>query len=427
MNDLRKKAPVLYDFVDLLMNKTVDGQEVIHQVKRVVADTYGVAFGGVKLPAFKKAYGLKSSWFSGGEHEVWGTDDRLGLQGAVFFNALSVSSTDYDEGHRQAVGHPASTVVPVALELGRALKKTDDQILKAVLVGYEAGTRFSRARKPEYVNSYSTGRWGALAAAATVAVLMEMNRNQFIHALSLAYIHSPAMQGGSTDVSTGSMAKEGVAFAVQAGMQSALLASEGFRGPYLFLDAYDEIDRSKLLNDPADEWLIMSNYFKPFACCRWLHTAVAETLKIMKKESVFPEMIEKIEVKVFGRVLYLIESKYPENIVQAQFHMPYVIACSVLFGRVSPDEMKEDFLANSEIKQMIDKVILVENERFNQLFPEKLASGVKITLKNGLEYYSENITAPWDAGHHPTDAELYDKYKKLTGSKGENFWERFFH
>ena len=48
---------------------------------------------------------------------------RLSLPGSVFYNALSISSTDFDEGHRKAVGHPASVVIPVALVLGNDLKK----------------------------------------------------------------------------------------------------------------------------------------------------------------------------------------------------------------------------------------------------------------------------------------------------------------
>ena len=424
MSDIFKKAPVLHSFVKLLKNKSFD-DDVLHQAKRVVADTVGTAYGGIKLPAFENALRIKNTLFGNGDMEIWGLNEKTGLYGAVFYNSLAVSSTDYDEGHRKAVGHPASVVVPVAIALGEYMNLPFEKILKSVITGYEAGTRFSYSRKPGFVNSYSTGRWGALAAAATVSYLLDFDEEQMMHALSLAFISSPSMQGGSTDVSTGSMAKEGVIWAAQNGLQSALLSKEGFTGPYLFIDAYDEIDKDKLLENPDSPWLIMSNYFKPYACCRWLHTALRLTIKMRNKNSINPAEVESIEIKVFGRIFNLIENKYPENIVQAQFHMPFVVACALKFGEVSPEQMNENVLNDDSIKALIDKIKLVEDDRFNKVFPLQLSSGVKIKLNSGKEYYEEASTAPWDAGTPPTDKELYEKFKKLTGSKADRLWESF--
>ncbi len=425
MKGIEEKAPVLSAWITLIRDKKIDAT-TLHQAKRVLADTIGVAYGGVKLPAFQKAFKLHKVLFAKGNLAVWGTDQTANLAGAVFYNALSVSSTDYDEGHRKAVGHPASTVVPAAWVVGEYLKKPYPEVLKAVILGYEAGTRFSYARKPEFVNSYSTGRWGALAAAYSTAYLLELSHEQTMHALSLAFITSPAMQGGSTDVSTGSMAKEGVAWAVANGVQSAFLASQGFVAPYLFIDAYDEIDKDKLLENKDDDWLIMSNYFKPFACCRWLHTAIGVTIDLMLEHKIDPEDIGRVEIKIFGRIQDLMESRYPENIVQAQFHLPFTVACAILFGEVTPKQMTEENLNNERIKRVMDKISLVEEERFNRLFPGKLASGVTIVLASGKTFYAEKETAPWDAGDHPSDEELFEKFQSLTGENSKELWANFF-
>jgi 2-methylcitrate dehydratase PrpD len=133
-----------------------------------------------------------------------------------------------------------------------------------------------------------------------------------------------------------------------------------------------------------------------------------------------------VEVKVFSRIFDLIGNKYPENIVQAQFHMPYVIACALLFGEVSPDQMTEENLKDQKIKGLIDKITMMEEPRFNELFPGQLASGVKIVLENGREFYAEDTSAPWDAGRHPSDEELYQKFTSLTGDQAEKLWKRFF-
>ena len=107
-------------------------------------------------------------------------------------------------------------------------KKSPRQILQAIIIGYEIGTRFSWAREPETITTYSSGRWGAIGAAASSAYLLNLDTEKTVHALSLAASLSPVMLGGSIDVSTGSMAKEGVPWAAVTGFQSAYLAASGF-------------------------------------------------------------------------------------------------------------------------------------------------------------------------------------------------------
>jgi len=69
---------------------------------------------------------------------------------------------------------------------------------------------------------------------------------------------------------------------------------------------------------------------------------------------------------------------------------------------------------------------LTADEKFNKAFPLKLGSGVKIILKNGDIFYKESFEAPWDAGHHPTDEELFRKFAKMTGEKAKELWDNLF-
>ncbi len=427
MNSIIQKAPSLFRFVELLKNKSFDGQGTFHQTKRVIADTVGVAYGGIQTAAFQSAVKSKNKLFGEGKMPIWGMRETTDLPGSVFYNTLAVSATDFDEGHRKAAGHPASLVVPVAIMLGEHLGKSFSDSLKAIIVGYEAGTRFSYARYPEKVDTYSTGRWGAIATATAAAYLLELNTEQFMHALSLAFVLSPGMQGGSTDVSTGSMSKEGVVWAAQSGLQSALLTQKGFTGPYLFIDSYDDIDVEKLLADESGDWLINSNYFKPFSCCRWLHTAINLTLELKSEHQILTENIESIDVSIFRRALDLIESKYPDNKVQAQFHLPFTVACALLFDKVTPTEICEANLSNKLINQLIDKIKMETDDEFTKTFPGKLDSEVTCRLKNGAHFSKAATDAPWDATNPPSDEELFRKFESLVGENAESLWNKYLH
>jgi len=424
---MNKKAPVLSEIATFITGNSHFDEHTLHQAKRVIADTYATAFSGVQTAAFCSAIKSNNTLFGEGKFPIWGSGDTSSLQGSIFFNALAISSTDFDEGHRKAVGHPASLLVPTVLILGELVKASFFEILQAVIVGYEIGARFSHARITSKIKSFSTGRWGAIATAATAARLLKLNNEQTIHALSNAAILSPAMIEGSTDVSTGSMSKEGVAWATQAGLQSALLAKDGFSGPYLFVDEVGDYENDKLLQGLGQSWLINSNYFKPYACCRWLHSAIEAVLTIKWKFSFEIAQIAQIKVFVFRRAINLVGSKFPENTVQAQFHLPFVLAVALLYGKVSPLFFTVAFLQKKTIKKLIGITELKASEEYDSVFPGKLPSRVEIILTDGRIFSKEILIAPWDADCQPTDEALKSKFLEQTGELGEKQWSVFFN
>ena len=209
MDPITQKAPVLAEIAKFIAHPPNINERTLDHTKRIFADTFGVAHSGIKTPAFELAMESRQQLFGGEAIEIWGTNKKSSLIGATFYNALAVSSTDFDEGHRKAVGHPASLVVPVAESLGKFLNKPFSEVLRSIVVGYEIGVRFSFARNKEKITTYSSGRWGGIASAAAASVLLELPVEKIMHALSLATILSPAMLGGSSDISTSSMSKEG--------------------------------------------------------------------------------------------------------------------------------------------------------------------------------------------------------------------------
>jgi 2-methylcitrate dehydratase PrpD len=422
------RAPFFYKIAHFISRKNLVSfdSKTIHQANRVIADTVGTAYSGVRTNAFQIALKIKNELFGSGNNDIWGTDETSVLSGVVFYNSLAISSTDFDEGHRHAVGHPASLVVPVALSLGEHLSLPFSEIQKAVIVGYEIATRFSKARKRENITTYASGRWGAIGTAAAAAYLLALNTTQTMHALSNAAVLSPTMLGGSTDVSTGAMSKEGVAWAALSGLQSALLAKDGFAGPFLFVDEHDAYNKEKLVAGLGDSWYICSNYFKPYACCRWLHSAIDAGLNTISEYLITPEDILKIDVSIFNRALKLIGNKYPENFVQAQFHLPYCLACALLYDNLIPAYFSVEYLHKANIRELVDKIKIKADNNYTTLFPGQLPSKVKFTLKDGTSYSNEVLSAPWDAGCQPSDEELYQKFAVQVGNSSEKLWNSIF-
>lgn len=428
MTTVKKQAPVLYEMAKFItsVNPKAISTATIHQAKRVIADTIGTAYSGVKSDAFRIASRSLQHSFSSGKCSVWGVDMRMSSLGSAFFNALAISSTDFDEGHRSAVGHPASLVVPVAFALEPENNISYEKVITSIIIGYEIGTRFSDARVKEKITTWSSGRWGAIGSTATAACLLQLNIEQTMHALSLAAVLSPVMLGGSTDVSTGSMAKEGVAWAASTGLQCAMMAKEGFVGPFLFVDDHDDYDKNKLVADLGQSWLINTNYFKPYACCRWLHSAIKASLDIKNENKIDYNTIETIEVEIFTRAINLIGAVYPSENIQAQFHLPYCLATSLRHNNLLPKYFKKKHLGDKKTHNMINRITLLPSEKYDSLFPQKLPSKVKISTENNKTYTKEIVTAPWDATVQPGDDELYKKFISQTGKQGQKIWDKIF-
>jgi len=427
MRSIRDQAPVLDQIVSVIVNKNIVFDSfTMHQSARIVADTIGTAYSGVATEPFQTSIKSITELFGAGNHKIIGSDYTSSLTGAIFYSALAISSTDYDEGHRKAVGHPASMVVPVALLLGNHLESSRSEILKAVIIGYEIATRFSNARVKEKITSYSSGRWGAIGAAATASYLLGLTAEQTINALSNAAILSPTMIGGTTDVSTGSMSKEGVAWAVQSGLQSTLFSMNGFVGPYLFVDDHDDYKQEILLEGLGKPWLINSNYFKPYSCCRWLHGAIAALLVVKKENDIKSDEIDSIEINIFERAIGLIGNSYPENNVQAQFHLPYCIAIAFLYSEVTPKYFTSKYIYDAEIHKLIDKIDLIVDKGYTKMFPGKLPSLVKVNTTCERQFTKEMISAPWDADNPPSDELLFQKFISQTGEKGIKVWNQLF-
>lgn len=426
MDSLSEKAPALFHFARLLTDDYGINEKTIHQAKRVMADTLGTAFSGANSLSFRQVLKNSTSLFGSGNFPVWSTDKTTSLQGSVFFNTLSISLTDYDEGHRKAVGHPASLIIPAALAMAKHTNKPFSESLKATILGYEAGTRFSYARNRDKIKTWSTGRWGAIATASAAGYLLDLNTVQMVHALSMASVLSPAMLGGSGDVSTGSELKEGVPWAAQSGLQAAVLAKAGLTGPFLFLDESDDFDHDKLLQGFGDEWLINSNYFKPYACCRWLHTALPLAMRLKKQHNFSVDAIDRIEVRIFERALDLIINRHPVNVVQAQFHLPFALSCALIENEVTPRQMTEKKLHDRNILKLADKIVLIPNDEMSNQFPEKLPSQVTVFLHNGQQFGESAQNAPWDSGTSPSDQELFLKFAGQVGKNAKKLWDSIF-
>jgi 2-methylcitrate dehydratase PrpD len=63
---------------------------------------------------------------------------------ATFCNAFMIRVLDLDDGHREAMGHPAGVVVSAALAIGENIGASGAEVINAIVVGYEVYARIGK-------------------------------------------------------------------------------------------------------------------------------------------------------------------------------------------------------------------------------------------------------------------------------------------
>ena len=181
-----------------------------------------------------------------------------------------IRSTEIDDIEIVGCVTPGSVIIPVAVLRGAALGCTDEAIMRAILVGYEA--MIGLARAIDGAHALSRGVWptyiaAPFGAAAAMATLLQLEREPLTAALALALARTaPAAGRTSTGVSPrfyllGCAAAEGVA--------SAEAAAAGFGGDPALLELV-----ARLLGGPLPSLVmearpaIFSVETKPFPTAR---------------------------------------------------------------------------------------------------------------------------------------------------------------
>jgi len=385
--------------------------EVIAQAKRCVLDLLGVAIAGSRTDMAKVSTGFAPRQFGPGNATLIGSSLKLNEVGATWANGTCASALDMDDGHRLAMGHPGAAVIPTALAVAETSGASGRDFLTGIVAGYEIAVRVSTAMLPDYrAGRYSTGIWGGFGSVAAAGVLLGFDRRAFQDALGIVATYGPSPPRGA--FLHDSMVKETIAWAGVTGCAAVFLAQEGFTGPEDVLDKSGRYDTAKLVKNLGQEYAILKTYFKPYASCRWSHSAIDGVLKLAREHELQPGDIEKIHVEGFQATTMLVDYK-PVNTVAAQYSIPFSIALALSYGRIGPAELTEANLQAPELLALAERVAVSVTPEIDQFFPEKAAA--RVTLHTARGNFTTTVHYPKGDPSNPlSDTELTEKFRWLT-------------
>lgn len=328
---------------------------------------------------------------------VWGTGKKVPLLTAIFLNAMAGHFYELDDVHCESKTHIGTVVIPAAYSLAEALGSSGEELLAAIVVGYEVTARIGMAfgvTGHRQLGWHSTSTAGVFGAATACGRLLHLNANEIGNAFGIA---------GTQAFGRWAFLEEGAtckilhpARAATSGCESAFLASAGMTGPKNILTTGDgglmavmakEPELAYLTEGLGKDWAILSMDNKPYPCCRSTHGSIDAALALKRKHSLNADNIKAVHIETYevGK-LQCASSKgslAPTTPMEAKFSTPYAVACALLHDCVGLQDFTPEAISDKTVQTLLRKVDVCANDEFSKAYPKHWGCRMVIECTDG--------------------------------------------
>ena len=270
------------------------------------------------------------------EATVWfGSAQKLPMAAVARVNALMSDAAASDDSDLRNIVHSGTTVCASALAVGEKTGASGQDILAAIILGYEASGRIGSAMQFGFKKKGFHGCIIAIFAGAVAAArLLKLTEAQMTHAIAL----TATSIGGLMSAANTSFAREYHAgLAAMLGVNAAQAAAGGFTAEEKVLEtrlgyfeAYgDKADAAAVTRDFGTRWSILTDLGIKLVPGGHPYHAVAEAAaNAAKAGNVLPHEVETISVSRPGFQEYDMP-QFPTDLIGIAHSPTYFAAAGV--------------------------------------------------------------------------------------------------
>jgi len=351
---------------------------------------------------------------------VAGTHQRAAPRVAAFLNGTISHIAEFDDIYRDGGYHPASPTISAVFALAQARDYTLNDLLRAIILGYEVSTRISRVIQPShYVYFHTTGTVGVFGAAAACAALLQLGTQQTCSAMAIAGTFACGLQEAFRSDSMSKPMHAG--HAAQVGLSSALSAQAGMTGAPKLLEgdagfgaAMSKQPRwDEIFDGMGEHFSICAITFKNHGCCGHAFPAIDAVANLVDRYKFNVNDIKRIRVGGYRQTVEVCAYRHPQTQFEAKFSVSYTVAAKLVLGSVREETFVLSRLRDSSISAIEDKVELFVDKECADDYPTKRSARVEIELSDGQVLIQHQKTRHGDPDDPLTDQELIDKFIEL--------------
>lgn len=292
-------------------------------------DWLGCAVAGGNTPEARQTFQALAPGV--GDAAVAGTGLSVGWRDAVVLNGVQGHALDFDDMLPAMSGHPSAAVLPALVTLGADLGATVEDVVLALAAGVEFGAWVARYVMPGHYDDgwHGTGTVGTLAAAAGVARLLGLSRDQWVTALDLAATQASGLRelfGTAGKPLHAANAAQAGALAGRMAAAGAHSGGRGILGPKGFIAIHGGDPASVQAPDTA--WAIEGMLYKTYASCFMTQASVDAALRL-RTAGITPEQVEAITLTVSPKLRDVCAIAVPRTGLDAKFSLQATTALAL--------------------------------------------------------------------------------------------------
>ena len=354
---------------------------VLLAARRAILDTIGVSAVGLE---HAKVIALKNATPRNSES----SDTAAPVLG------MAAHIWDFDDTSYTGIMHGSAVVFPAILVLARECNASETEVIEAFVIGSEvAYTLADICGHDHYFKGWwSTVTFGLVGATAGACRLLKLNSDMTTQAIGLA---AAAAGGGKSVFGThgkaylvGETASRAIGFAraALAGLSGPVDAFEDNRGFFQLLNGgHAKIEEAETL---GVRWRLTDPglLFKTSPVCSAAHAAIDQMATLMTDAKALANDIVSIEAEVPDLVDISLVYPRPNSPQEAQFSLPYALACAALHGKIRLDDLDLGAIKSQQKLELMEKVKVIvakdlsTNEMRNK-YPE--CARLKIMFSDG--------------------------------------------
>jgi 2-methylcitrate dehydratase PrpD len=339
--------------------------EVAEKAKHHILDTLGAMVSGARLAPGRLAIDYVRAEYAAPQAIVPGSDVETTAVNAALAGGICAHADETDDSHPRGFCHPGCAVVPAALAMGLREGRGGNDLIRAVVLGYDVGPRTTMALDP--LRFYgklhrSTHAVAALfGAAAAAGAMMRLEENQCRWLLSYAAQQASGIATWARDEEHIEKAFDFGGMNARNGVEAAALVAAGFTGvedvfsgPRNFFEAFGGTP-DILTDELGSRFEIMDTHIKKWSIGSPAQAPLAALEAILHAQNLGADDIARIEAHVPDVEADIVDSRAMPDIC-----LQYLFAVMVLDGRVGFASSHDyDRMNAADVRAVVQRIALI--------------------------------------------------------------------
>jgi 2-methylcitrate dehydratase PrpD len=336
--------------------------DVVREAKHRILDTIAAIISGARLKPGEMAIRFARAQGGTAEASIVTTDIRTTVINAALVNAMFAHADETDDFEPVTKAHPGCSAVPAALAVGERENASGQELIRAVVLGYDLGCRWLQALGPSHVRATHRSAEGVSAtmgAAAAAASMARLDEKGMRYALSYAVQQVSGVWSWERDLEHVEKAFDFAGMGARNGVTAAMMAQAGFsgvpdvlEGEHNGLEAHSTQPRpEEMAAELGRRFYVTETAIKTFSVGYPIQSALDALLTLRREHNLTPANVDRVVVRLPEDGAGIVNDSAMPDV-----NLQYLIAVALIDGTVSFD-------ASHSFDRMKDQQVLAVKQR----------------------------------------------------------------